>query len=163
MAVRVPYNDAARRGGCFGRRRHLGGYESRFLLTQSRGKILKSVNCKTCVPKHEIACSRIPRQWTPTRWGDVFKELDAGSTLRSQRGDAEPSAKHLIQVFLFRAVVLSATGDTHPEQISVKREAPLRVADDDGGVVDAEEEVGRRLLPLWAAFTGREPDDFEDM
>src|SRR6516164_5820989 len=49
-------------------------------------------------------------------------------------------AKHIIEVLLFRAVIVATSRDAHAEHIAIKVQTGLRVHDHDGGMVDPEEQ-----------------------
>src|SRR5829696_5760629 len=92
------------------------------------------------MPKHEVARLGVIRQRTPSRRRDVFEKLDSRPTRGAQRGDAEPRAENLIEMFLLCAVVLGVACDNHAERAAIKLKALVRVTDDDGRVVDAEKQ-----------------------
>jgi hypothetical protein len=91
---------------------------------------------------------------------EVLEQLDARARRGPKRGDAQPRSKHVVQVLLFRVVVLALARDPHAEHVAIEPERPIRVGDDDGGVVDAEKQaIG--AVPLLEALACREVQDFE--
>jgi hypothetical protein len=91
---------------------------------------------------------------------EVFEELDTGTGRGLEAGDPEARAEDGVEPFLFDAVVLAGAGDRQPESVTPERERPLGVGDDDGRVVDAEEELSL-LLPARLTLACRIRDHLE--
>src|SRR4051794_3429832 len=68
-------------------------------------------------------------------------------------------------MLLLDVVVLALAGDAHPEGVPVEPERLAGVRDDDGGVVDAQEQRrwGAVLMPAVLSLPARERDDLEEM
>ena len=78
----------------------------------------------------------------------IFQELNPRSTGTSQRCNAQMSAKYVIQMFLLGSVVFALTGDTHSEQVVIELDAGVGVPNHDCSVIDAEEQLVGRAVPL---------------
>src|SRR6266496_1050536 len=66
-------------------------------------------------------------------------------------------------MFLLGAVIVRAAGNSKTKLVVVEREAFVRVADDDGCVINAEEKFISGLPPLRITLPRRKPDDFQHM
>src|ERR1041385_6457726 len=66
-------------------------------------------------------------------------------------------------MFLLDAEVLGSAGHPQARQVAIKRKAAFSIANNDRGVVDAEEEAAGWLLPLGISLAGREPNNFQDV
>src|SRR4051812_12965217 len=73
--------------------------------------------------------------------GQVFQQFDAGSGSSTKRGDAQSRGKDVVQMFLFGVEVLARADDGQAKQIAIQRQRAIRIGDDDGGMVEAEEEA----------------------
>jgi hypothetical protein len=71
-------------------------------------------------------------------------------------------AKDIVQVFLFRSVILRFTDNAHAQQPLVKVEASVSISNHDRSVVDAEEELLSRPM-LLRTFTWRKVEDLDWM
>src|SRR5439155_15760165 len=111
----------------------------------------------------QVARARIGGIRTSVTRRDIFEELHARPRGCAQGCDSKPGAKDVVQVFLLHPVVLTFSNLLEAEGVSIEPEARPRVADDDRGVIDAEEQVPRVAMPLCVAFTGREREDLERM
>src|SRR2546425_10948092 len=86
---------------------------------------------------------------------EVLQQLNPRSTGTSQRRNAQMSAKYVIQMFLLGSVVFALTGDTHSEQVVIELDAGVGVPHHDCSVIDSEEQlVGRAVPLLWALVRG---------
>ena len=50
----------------------------------------------------------------------VFKQFDTWTLWRPKRGDPEPGAEHIVQMFLFDVIVFALAGDLHSERVPVE-------------------------------------------
>src|ERR1700758_3305009 len=64
-------------------------------------------------------------------------------------------AEHVVQMFLLGSVVFTFSGYMHPEQVTVELEAGVNVPDHDCRVVDTEEQLVGRPMPLLETFVRR--------
>ena len=64
-------------------------------------------------------------------------------------------------MFLFRAIVLTLADRGEAEDIPVKFETIFRVPHDNGGMINAEEELLRGTMPFRIAFVRGKLQDFE--
>src|SRR6516164_8074830 len=71
------------------------------------------------------------------------------------------SARDSGQLFLFDPRVVTAADNGKSEQIAVEPQTRVGVADGDGAMVYAEEQLVRRGMPLRLPFVGREVDELE--
>src|SRR2546428_1397297 len=67
----------------------------------------------------------------------------------------------MVQVFLFRAIVLTLAYHRESEDIAVKLQTVFRVPHDNGGMINAEEELLRGAMPFRGAFVRGKLQDFE--
>ena len=51
-----------------------------------------------------------------------------GPFARAERGDPQPRAEHVVQVFLLDVVVLALAGDLHAERVAVEAAATRSVS-----------------------------------
>ena len=65
-----------------------------------------------------------------------------GEQIRREPGDADPDSVHVVQIGLFGPAVLGAGSGAAPECRPEESRAAGRVADRDGGVIDAEKGAG---------------------
>ena len=109
--------------------------------------------------------SRLPA--APARRRNVFEELNTRSFFRAQPGDVQTRAENLIEMLLLDAVIFALTRHAHSERVAIKRQALLRIAHDDGRVINAKKNrsAGLRpgVLPLRIAFARRKENDFQHM
>src|SRR5689334_2875529 len=69
----------------------------------------------------------------------------------------------VVQALLLGTIVLTFSCHMHPEQVTVELKARLGIADNDGSVIDAQEQPAIRFVPLRIAFALWEPEDLERM
>lgn len=96
-------------------------------------------------------------------WCKVFQQLNAGTLRGTQRRDTQPRAENVVQMLLFGAVVFALSRNTHPQGVSIEREACIRIADDDGCVVDAEKKPVPGTMPSGVSLVRRKLQDFEEV
>src|SRR5215813_2371280 len=65
------------------------------------------------------------------------------------------------QMFLFDPRVVTFADNGKSEQVAVEPQTRVGIADDDGAMVYAEEQLVRRGMPLRLPFVGREVDNFQ--
>jgi len=111
----------------------------------------------------EVIGSGVGRVRSAASGRQVLQEFDARAGPQSQPRDPETRALDVVEPFLLEAEVPALSGHGKPQEIAVEAEAPLGVRHDDGRVVDAEKEAGRRRLPARIALAGWEPDQLEVM
>ena len=94
---------------------------------------------------------------------EIFKELNARSLSRAQRGDSKSRAEYVVQVFLFDVVVLAFAGNLHAERVAIEAQRSIRVVDHDRRVIDPHEQSPRGFVPSRLSFVRRERDDFDEV
>src|SRR5215470_4269804 len=72
-------------------------------------------------------------------------------------------AEHIVKVFLLGSVIVAFAGNPHSQLITVKTQTRFSVADDNRGVVNAEEEIAARPMPPCQSLTFREPQNFQNV
>ena len=77
----------------------------------------------------------------------MYSRSDTRSAGGTQRGDPQPGAENLVEMFLLDAVVLRATRELQAERVAIELETAFGVADHNRGVVYPEKESIGRLLP----------------
>ena len=109
---------------------------------------IESLRDQRRLPVSNIVRAEIARRRPAVARRKIFKQLDTWTFCRPKRGDPEPGAEHVVQMFLFDVVVFALTGDLHSERVPIKAQRCVGVVDDDCGVIDPEEHVLRCLMPF---------------
>src|SRR6266404_1815115 len=129
---------------------------NKLFAAPSASRVVKLV----CHCQRSFACES-GGEWATIAGREVFEKLDRRASRSAQAGNMQPRAKNVIEMLLFSTVVLAFARHFEPQRVPVKFQAGLRIPDDDGGVVDAEKQSVRRLVPLRIALVRREPQNFE--
>ena len=109
---------------------------------------IESLRDERRLPVRDVVRAEIGRRWPAIARRKIFEQLDTRTFCRAKRGDPEPGAEHVVQMFLFDVVVFALTGDLHAKRVPIKAQRCVGVVDDDCGVVDPEKHVLRCLMPF---------------
>ena len=90
-------------------------------------------------------------------------KFDSRASSGAKSRDPQPSASDIVETFLLGTPVLAFAGDAEAEAVAVAGKAPGGVGDDDGGVIDSQEESLAADVPARIALARREPQDLECM
>src|SRR5215813_10946760 len=91
----------------------------------------------------------------------VLQQLDSRTGVRAQAGDVDNSAGDSGQMFLFDPRVVTCADNGKSEQVAVEPQTRVGIADGDGAMVYAEEQLARGGMPLRLPFVGREVDELQ--
>jgi hypothetical protein len=105
----------------------------------------------------EIIGACVARDRASVEWRAVLQELHAWPGGRAKGRDAQAGAGNVVESLLFRTPVFACAGDAKSEGVAVTGETPCRVGDDDGGMVDSEEEPFAGDTPARVALARRTP------
>src|ERR1041385_9253431 len=72
-------------------------------------------------------------------------------------------AENIVEGFLLGAIVFAFTGHAHAQQVPIKAQTRLGVADDNRRVINAHKEVLAWIVPFGQAFLWGEPQNLQNM
>ena len=78
-------------------------------------------------------------------------------------GDPQPRAEHVVEMLLLVSVVLALSGDLEAQGVPIELQAGLCIADDDGGMVDPQEQSVHRAMPFRTALPLRKLENLQNM
>ena len=112
------------------------------------------ITCDECgLPVHQVIGAGLGRERAPVAGRQIFQAFNGRAGGGPERRNAQTRPEDVVQVFLFRARVLTLTYHREAEDIAVQLQTVFRVAHDNGGMVNAEEEPLRGAMP----FSGSSP------
>ena len=88
-----------------------------------------------------VVGSQIERRGPPVARRQILEQFDARPLARTKRRNAQPRAEHVVQALLLDVVVLAFAGHVHPQGVAIEAQCPVGVVNDDGRVIDAQEEA----------------------
>src|SRR5262245_47246505 len=113
------------------------------------------------LPVHQVVGAGIGRERAPVAWRQIFQAFTARAGGGPERRNPQTRPEDVVQVLLFRAIVLTLTYHCESKSIPVKFQTVFRIAHDNGGMINAEEELLWRAMPFRVTFVRRKLQDFE--
>src|SRR5262249_11498465 len=146
VAVRVACQcTAAKSQVSAGQRDHPRRDERRACRPQSAGCVVYGRREQPRLPVSQVICTEVCGEGAAVSRAQVLQEVEGGAAGGAQTGDPQVGTGHVVQVLLLGAVVLATASHLEAQQVTIELEARLGIADDDGGVVNAQEEPVLRL------------------
>src|SRR5688572_32732369 len=62
---------------------------------------------QACLPVDQIVGAGVTREWAAVAWRQVLEKLDPRPVTGAERGDPDPRARHVVELFLLRPVILA--------------------------------------------------------
>src|SRR5215469_10726080 len=97
----------------------------------------------------------VRRERASVTGSQILQQFNSWSACSAQSRDTQMGPKYVIEVLLLGSVVFTLSGYAHSEQVAIEPEAGVRVPHDDGGMVNAEEELICVAMPLLQTLVWR--------
>ena len=126
--------------------------EPGFCISHGSDRLFGVVGFELGLPVNDIVGMFIERNGTTVARAQIFEQFNSRTGRRAQCCDAQTGAEHVVEMILFGAVIFTFAGHAETQKITIEPETGVGVGNDDGGMIDSEEQPVAVLVPLGVAL-----------